>query len=151
MKNEKTLGQKVCVLLIVFLIMWILGAGYYVLKMQECSVDGCNQRALDDSDLCSEHAKELREEQRKEAEENEFELEQELEKYREQSENNSTNTYSSPSIPNRGIYKRPSMDSYDEGYEDVYLNDDYDWDRYQENDDYAMGVDDALDDEGDDW
>lgn len=35
--------------------------------------------------------------------------------------------------------------SYDEGYEDVYLNDDYDWERYYRDDDYAAGVDDAMD------
>lgn len=39
-----------------------------------------------------------------------------------------------------------SYDSYDEGYEDVYENDDYDWDRYYSDDDYANGVDDAMDD-----
>ena len=35
--------------------------------------------------------------------------------------------------------------SYDEGYEDVYLNDDYDWERYYRDDDYAAGVYDAMD------
>ena len=39
--------------------------------------------------------------------------------------------------------------SYDEGYEDVYENDDYDWDRYMTDPDYAEGVDDALDEP--DW
>lgn len=43
--------------------------------------------------------------------------------------------------------KKSSMDSYDEGYEDVYDDYDYDWDRYQNDDDYANGVDDAMDDE----
>lgn len=36
-------------------------------------------------------------------------------------------------------------DFYDEGYEDVYENEDYDWDRYYSDDDYASGVDDAMD------
>lgn len=31
--------------------------------------------------------------------------------------------------------------SYDKGYEDVYENDDYHWDRYYSDDDYADGVD----------
>ena len=35
--------------------------------------------------------------------------------------------------------------SYDEGYEAVYDDDDYDWDRYNSDSDYAEGVDDALD------
>ncbi len=38
-----------------------------------------------------------------------------------------------------------TYDSYDAGYEDVYENDDYDWDRYYSDDDYADGVDDAMD------
>ena len=40
-----------------------------------------------------------------------------------------------------------SNNSYDEGYEDVYMDDDYDWDRYQTDSDYATGVDDAMEDE----
>ena len=42
-----------------------------------------------------------------------------------------------------------SMDSYDDGYNAVYEDDDYDWDRYWSDDDYAAGVDDAMEDE--DW
>ena len=42
-----------------------------------------------------------------------------------------------------------SMDSYDDGYNAVYEDDDYDWDRYWSDDDYASGVDDAMEDE--DW
>lgn len=38
--------------------------------------------------------------------------------------------------------------SYDEGYEDVYYDEDYDWDRYWEDDEYADGVDDAMEDGG---
>ena len=41
--------------------------------------------------------------------------------------------------------KYSSYDSYDEGYEDVYEDEDYDWDRYYSDDDYASGVDDAMD------
>ena len=48
--------------------------------------------------------------------------------------------------------KYNSNNSYDDGYDDVYMDDDYDWDRYREDDDYASGVDDALEDMDDgDW
>lgn len=48
--------------------------------------------------------------------------------------------------------KYNSGTSYDDGYDDVYMDDDYDWDRYREDDDYASGVDDALEDMDDgDW
>ena len=42
-----------------------------------------------------------------------------------------------------------SMDSYDDGYNAIYEDDDYDWDSYWSDDDYATGVDDAMEDE--DW
>jgi len=42
--------------------------------------------------------------------------------------------------------KKSAWESYDEGYEDVYDNDDYDWDRYYSDEEYANGVDDAMDD-----
>ena len=45
-----------------------------------------------------------------------------------------------------GSSKKSYNNSYDEGYEDVYDNDDYDWDRYRTDRDYANGVDDAMDD-----
>lgn len=57
--------------------------------------------------------------------------------------------------PTRPVYSNShntfnsSLDSYDEGYEDVYLDDDYDDDRYRTDNEYANGVDDAMEDE--DW
>lgn len=37
-------------------------------------------------------------------------------------------------------------ESYDAGYEDVYDNEDYDYDRYESDPEYANGVDDAMED-----
>ncbi len=39
----------------------------------------------------------------------------------------------------------------DDGYDDVYMDDDYDDYRYEHDDDYRDGVDDAIDEMGDDW
>lgn len=41
--------------------------------------------------------------------------------------------------------------SYDAGYDAVYDDDDYDENRYYSDDDYAAGVDDAMDELGEDW
>lgn len=41
--------------------------------------------------------------------------------------------------------------SYDDGYEDIYFNDDYDEKRYRTDREYADGVDDAMDELRDDW
>ena len=66
---------------------------------------------------------------------------------------NSSSYKPSSSSSNNSAYE--SHKAYDDGYNDVYEDDDYDWDRYQEDDDYASGVDDAIDDcedeFGDDW
>jgi hypothetical protein len=45
--------------------------------------------------------------------------------------------------------KSSYSNSYDEGYEAIYDDDDYDIDRYNSDSDYADGVDDAMEDE--DW
>ena len=43
---------------------------------------------------------------------------------------------------------------YDDGYDDVYSDGEPDWDRYDTDDEYARGADDALDEYeeyGKDW
>lgn len=44
-----------------------------------------------------------------------------------------------------------SGDGYDDGYDGVYFDEDYDEDRYNTDQDYADGVDDAMDDIGEYW
>ena len=36
-------------------------------------------------------------------------------------------------------------------YDDIYMDGDYDYDRYDRDSDYADGVDDAMDEYGEDW
>lgn len=47
--------------------------------------------------------------------------------------------------------KNNPYNSYDDGYDDVYMDGDYDYDRYYRDSDYADGVDDAMDDLDEDW
>lgn len=47
--------------------------------------------------------------------------------------------------------KKNSYDSYDDGYDDIYMDGDYDYDRYERDSDYADGVDDAMDEFGEDY
>ena len=47
--------------------------------------------------------------------------------------------------------KKSTYDSYDDGYDDIYMDGDYDYDRYERDSDYADGVDDAMDEYGEDW
>lgn len=47
--------------------------------------------------------------------------------------------------------KKNSYESYDDGYDDIYMDGDYDYDRYDRDSDYADGVDDAMDEFEEDW
>ena len=42
-------------------------------------------------------------------------------------------------------------EDYDDGYDDVWMDGDYDVDEYERNQDYADGVDDAIDEGLMDW
>lgn len=69
--------------------------------------------------------------------------------YRETSGSLSSGSYiSKPKSANKPTYN--SYDSYDDGYDDVYMDGDYDYDRYDRDSDYADGVDDAMDELGKD-
>ena len=52
-----------------------------------------------------------------------------------------------PSSSNSKYNSSHSYDSYDSGYDDVYMDGDYDQERYDRDDDYATGVDDAIEDD----
>lgn len=46
---------------------------------------------------------------------------------------------------------KKTYESYDDGYDDIYMDGDYDDDRYNSDSDYADGVDDAMDEFEGDW
>ena len=52
-----------------------------------------------------------------------------------------------PSSSNSKYNSSHSHDSYDSGYDDVYMDGDYDQNRYDRDDDYATGVDDAIEED----
>lgn len=62
-----------------------------------------------------------------------------------------SSSYSSKKKSFGSSRKYKTQDSYDEGYDDIYLDDDYDSDRYDTDSDYADGVDDAMDEFEEDW
>ena len=65
---------------------------------------------------------------------------------------NSTNKSSSGSSTKKSTTtKKSKYNSYDDGYDDIYMDGDYDYDRYNRDRDYADGVDDAMDELGEDW
>ena len=67
-------------------------------------------------------------------------------KYSNKSNSTNKSSYSSGIKKNTTI-SRSTYDSYD----DIYMDGDYDYDRYERDSDYADGVDDAMDELGEDW
>ena len=63
----------------------------------------------------------------------------------------STSNNSSKSNYNYDYDYSYTYDSYDDGYDAIYMDGDYDYDRYEYDSEYADGVDDAIDELGDDW
>ena len=67
------------------------------------------------------------------------------------SNNNKSTAGSNASSYNSSTKKSNTYDSYDDGYDDIYMDGDYDYDRYDRDSDYADGVDDAMDEFEEDW
>ena len=67
------------------------------------------------------------------------------------SENYSYSNNSSKSNYNYDYDYSYTYDSYDDGYDAIYMDGDYDYDRYEYDSEYADGVDDAMDELGEDW
>ena len=67
------------------------------------------------------------------------------------SHNNKSTAGSNASSYNSSTKKSNTYDSYDDGYDDIYMDGDHDYDRYDRDSDYADGVDDAMDEFDEDW
>ncbi len=71
------------------------------------------------------------------------------------STSSSSSSYKSSTKKSTGYQKKITYDSsddgYDDGYDDIYMDGDYDYDRYDNDSDYASGVDDAMDEFDGDW
>ena len=68
---------------------------------------------------------------------------------RSSSNSGSSSSSYKPSSSSSKYNSSHSYDSYDDGYDDVYFDSDYDQERY-DRDDYATGVDDAIEDDMED-
>lgn len=134
----------------------------------KCREEGCYNLSFD-SLYCEQHwAEKIEESKREEEERKKRERAEliELQKKKEEEESRSHEEYlkrieedplwelKQRSRKNTPVQReRPSVQkrlqnpyaAYDAGYDDVMEGDDYDWDRYQRDSEYADGVDDALD------
>ena len=64
---------------------------------------------------------------------------------------NASSYNSSTKKSSTGTSSSKKSNTYDDGYDDIYMVGDYDYDRYDRDSDYADGVDDAMDEFDEDW
>ncbi len=129
----------------------------YCAEHAHCSYEGCGEKLSEDEMVyCSKHASVVLAEWYKRYQKREEERTgtKEETKSTEDSGRSNTNrkkhsTYSAGTYDSRS-HSSGSYKSYDSGYDDVY-DGDYDDQRYKTDLEYANGVDDAIDELGDDW
>ena len=135
--NQKSVGYAILGVIIVFAII-----GFFVSLTEKedpkCAFAGCDNTVSTEGGYCYQHNTPGK--RRKAA-------------YGTSSSHSHSTTSSTtgssykPSSSNSKYNSSHSHDSYDSGYDDVYMDGDYDQDRYDRDDDYATGVDDAIDDD----
>lgn len=144
--NQDTKYAGLSVLIIVAIVLII---GMAIPSEPKCSMSSCDNDAKDGSSYCYLHDLSYRAYGNPDYHE-----------VYENSKKNRNNNLSSPDYSssnstsnstsiNRSTTSKKtynSYDSYDEGYEDIYDNEDYDMERYDNDSEYAAGVDDAMDD-----
>lgn len=163
MKDSGLNGIVKSVIVIVVLVAIIYGSKVVSTYIKTCAEPGCDFRKEKGFDYCYRHMKEhgldydfSDSDNETDNQDNEQTTKKEEITYRSSTNNSQfitdnynvtekettrkTYNYSNSSNKNNNYH-----DSYDDGYEDVYFEDDYDDERYYEDDDYAEGVDDAID------
>mgnify|MGYP000115517406 FL=1 len=153
--KQNSLKQGIASVLIVFGIIGILFSISAIREASEprCIKKGCNNAQSSDSSYCYLHQASP---DQSSAYENSS--------YNSKSSNSSSETYSkntsnsysdkstvvnnssyNSSMRNSTTTKNNAYNSYDDGYDAIYMDGDYDYDRYDTDSDYADGVDDAMD------
>ena len=158
--NSNGMARGIAIVSVILII--IFAGGGISLSEPKCAMSGCNGDAVNDSSYCTLHDISYRSygnpdygEVYERSHNNEDSYSSNSysssissstdDSYSDNDDNSNETkyTYSSSTYKKHYTY----VDTYDDGYNDVYEDDDYDWDRYMSDDDYASGVDDAMEDE----
>lgn len=144
--NQDTKYAGLSVFVIVAVILLIVIA---IPSEPKCSMGGCDNEAKDGSSYCYLHDLSYRSYGNPDYHEVYENSKKNRDNNSSSSDYSGSNSKSNSTSTNRGTTSKKtysSYDSYDEGYEDIYDNEDYDMDRYNNDSEYASGVDDAMDD-----
>ena len=128
--KKNSFGQGLAILFVVAGILYVIGS-IGAAREPKCIEAGCDNKQASGSSYCYLHKP-----------------------YTGSSSGTSTSSSSSSysgKSSSGSTSQKSTYDSYDDGYDDIYMDGDYDYDRYDRDSDYADGVDDAMDEYGEDW
>lgn len=140
--SKNSFGQSVAIFLVIIGILYVIGiigeAGE-----TKCIKAGCNNKRASDSNHCYLH----------ESSGSRYSSYGSSTYDIKSSDSSSAGDQESTNRSYSSDTKKNSSEksTYDDGYDDIYMDGDYDYDRYNSDSDYADGVDDAMDEIGEDW
>lgn len=155
--KKNSFGQGLAVFLVVIGIFYIIGA-ISEASEPKCIKSGCDNKQATNSSYCylhkpysgsssshsnSSYSNKSSSSSSSSSNNNKSTARSNASSYNSSTKKSSTGTSSSK--------KSNIYDSYDDGYDHIYMDGDYDYDRYDRDSDYADGVDDAMDEFDEDW
>ena len=166
--NSNTVGTGTAIILTVLILIFI---GWIISLFEpKCAMSGCKNEAKEGSNYCYLHDmsnryygnpdynavyKESKERQKAAGSSNSsYSNSSASSSSSSNSSGSSSKSYSNKSSSKKSSSSGYPSDGYDDGYDDVYSDGEPDWDRYDKDDDYARGADDAMDEYeeyGEDW
>lgn len=158
MRDNSPLGDIIAMIIVVAGIIWFAGA---IIDANEtkCIKPGCNNRQASDSSYCYAH-------EPYKSSSSSYGKSSGSSSYGSTSKSSSSgasksttsksnttgkSTTGKSSTTSKSSGSKNYVDSYDDGYDDILMDGDYDYDRYDRDSGYADGVDDAIDELGGDW
>lgn len=148
--NNQNLKTKRNITFIIIVAVVIVGC-IVINNRPKCIADGCDLDAMEDSYYCYDHEP-VAKPSKSTTKKTYGSASKSVDNNREKSDSVTNNATSAKPYSNKNSSKKSTyQDTYDEGCDDIYMDGDYDYDRYSSDDDYARGVDDAMDDEDCDW
>ncbi|MCI6021206.1 MAG: hypothetical protein MRZ64_05890 [[Bacteroides] pectinophilus] len=163
MRENSPLGDIIAMIIVVAGVIWFAGA---IIDANEtkCIKPGCNNRQASDSSYCYAHepCKSSSSSYGKSSGSSSYGSTSKRSSSGASKSTTSKSTTSKSNTTGKSTTGKNSttsksggsknyVDSYDDGYDDILMDGDYDYDRYDRDSGYADGVDDAIDELGGDW
>lgn len=143
--SKNSFGQRIAIFLVIIGILYVIGT-IGEASEPKCIKAGCNNKRASGSNYCYLHESSC---SRYSSYGSSTYQSKSYDSSSAGDQESTNRSYSNDTKKNSS--EKSTYDSYDDGYDDIYMDGDYDYDRYDSDSDYADGVDDAMDETGEDW